>query len=330
MMQVASLPNTEGLAGMFAGISNGSVFCMGGANFPNLKPWQGGTKKWYDNIYILKNDNSWEELNQKMPMALGYGVAVSYQDAIIVAGGNNEKGHSEKVTAYQWNGTTLNIQHYPDLPIPLANMSGGLIGSLIVIVGGNESPVSAAKNNCYALDLENIHDGWIELPQIPGRERLLSVSAVYQKEFYVFSGETVDFDMALVKKRVILQDAYKITPIKIDNKWTGSWVKLAEMPRGCSAAASPMPVMNNGNMYLWGGVDADIALHKDPSTHPGISNDIYMYSAIKNNWYYLGKEAVYKSRVTLPVVFWDKQWLYISGEIKPAVRTNTIIAIKQY
>ena len=27
-----SLPNTEGMAGMFAGQSNGHLFCMGGAN----------------------------------------------------------------------------------------------------------------------------------------------------------------------------------------------------------------------------------------------------------------------------------------------------------
>lgn len=329
MKQVFNLPNTEGLAGMFAGISNGSVFCMGGANFPDLKPWQGGTKKWYDNIYFLQNGDSWKRLSQKMPMSLGYGISVSYQDVIIVVGGNNENGHSEKVTAYQWNGKDLNIQYYPSLPTPLANMSGGLVGSIIVVVGGNESPVSIATSNCYGLDLDNIHEGWFELPEIPGRERLLSVTAVYQKELYVFSGETVDLQKDNVKKRVILQDAYKLTPFKIDNKWTGTWNKLAEMPRGCSAAANPMPVMNNGDMFLWGGVDAEIALHKDPVTHPGIPNDLFVYSPLKNKWFNLGKEVEFNARVTLPVLFWNNQWLYISGEIKPAVRTNSIIAINQ-
>ncbi|HSF44549.1 MAG TPA: hypothetical protein VLA58_01020, partial [Chitinophagaceae bacterium] len=36
------LPDTEGMAGMFAGQSNGRLFCMGGANFPDKKPWEGG------------------------------------------------------------------------------------------------------------------------------------------------------------------------------------------------------------------------------------------------------------------------------------------------
>ena len=63
--EFASLPNTEGMAGMFAGISNGTLFCMGGANFPNLKPWQGGTKNWYEDIYMLNQGGSWQKIHQK-------------------------------------------------------------------------------------------------------------------------------------------------------------------------------------------------------------------------------------------------------------------------
>src|SRR6476620_4440358 len=84
------LPDTEGMAGMFAGQSNGKLFCMGGANFPNKKPWEGGKKTWYDDIYMLTDKNTWVKLDQKLPARLAYGIAVEYKDEIILVGGNDE------------------------------------------------------------------------------------------------------------------------------------------------------------------------------------------------------------------------------------------------
>jgi N-acetylneuraminic acid mutarotase len=62
-----ALPDTEGMAGMFAGKSNGKLFCMGGANFPDKKPWEGGKKVWYDEIFMFVDDQKWIRLDQKLP-----------------------------------------------------------------------------------------------------------------------------------------------------------------------------------------------------------------------------------------------------------------------
>ena len=35
---LSSIPDREGMAGMFAGVSGGALFCMGGANFPDKRP----------------------------------------------------------------------------------------------------------------------------------------------------------------------------------------------------------------------------------------------------------------------------------------------------
>ncbi|HLU88819.1 MAG TPA: hypothetical protein VKZ51_03230, partial [Cyclobacteriaceae bacterium] len=45
-----AIPDKEGFAGMYAGVSNGVLIGAGGANFPDKKPWEGGEKVWYDHI----------------------------------------------------------------------------------------------------------------------------------------------------------------------------------------------------------------------------------------------------------------------------------------
>jgi len=48
------LPDREGFAGSYAGVSGGALIVAGGANFPDKRPWEGGTKIWYDRIFVLE------------------------------------------------------------------------------------------------------------------------------------------------------------------------------------------------------------------------------------------------------------------------------------
>jgi N-acetylneuraminic acid mutarotase len=80
-------------------------------------------------------------------------------------------------------------------------------------------------------------------------------------------------------------------------------------------------------MVLWGGVDAKTALYTDLSTHPGISGEMFLYTPSNDTWKFVSIINTTNARVTLPVVKWNNQWLYISGEIRPAVRTNTVFGI---
>lgn len=324
-----ALPSKDGFAGMYAGVSNGTLFCMGGANFPDKKPWEGGAKKWYADIYMLRDGKEWVKIDQSLTMPSGYGVSVSYKNSIIIAGGSiSTTQHSAKVNAYKWNGAAMEITAYPNLPIPLANMAGTLAGHLIIIAGGINTPTSEALKKCYALDLENTRAGWFELPPFPGSGRNLPVCAASNGKFYLFGGETVKVT-GQGNKRYILQDAYSFTLRKANGHWTGIWKTLAPMPKGVSAAGSPLPVLKNGNIVFWGGVDAATALHTDPVTHPGIPQDIFLYSPAKNKWQYAGKQTDIPARVTLPIVLWNHQWVYINGEVRPGIRTNTVCAINE-
>ena len=41
--ELPELPNTVGLGGAFAGVSNGALIVAGGANFPNDPEWDNGS-----------------------------------------------------------------------------------------------------------------------------------------------------------------------------------------------------------------------------------------------------------------------------------------------
>jgi N-acetylneuraminic acid mutarotase len=321
------LPNTEGMAGMFAGQSGGKLFCMGGANFPDKKPWEGGKKVWYDEIYMLTDENKWVKLDQKLPGRLAYGIAVEYKDEIIVVGGNDESNFHKRVMGLRWNGSAFSFREYPSLPIPLASMAGALVNGLIIVAGGNSGFQDPPLLCCYALDLSNPDAGWAALPAWPGPARAQAVGGSYNGSFFLFSGEASGVETGGVKSRKILMDAYRLIPDKKNGTWTGIWEILPGMPKGASASANPVPVLDNGKFLFWGGVDAEATIQKDPKQHQGIGKRVFTYEAVTKTWIYNGVEEKFGSRVTLPSVLWKDQWLYISGEIKPGIRTPTIVSI---
>ena len=72
-----SIPDHEGFASPFAGVANGALVVAGGANFPGKRPWEGGTKIWYDSVFVLeKPDGAWKTAG-KLPRPIGYGVALT-------------------------------------------------------------------------------------------------------------------------------------------------------------------------------------------------------------------------------------------------------------
>lgn len=89
----------EGVAGAFAGYSNGTLVVVGGANFPGstdnyeagkLFAHQGCTKTWRNEIYTFA-DGKWENAG-KLATPLAYGVTIQNGDEIILVGGETTGG----------------------------------------------------------------------------------------------------------------------------------------------------------------------------------------------------------------------------------------------
>lgn len=324
--ELPALPDTVGRAGMFTGVSGGNLFCMGGANFPNGYPWEGGKKVWHNDIFMLDENNEWQLLGMTLPTRLAYGVSVSYDNQIIVVGGSDENNHYSHTLALAWNGAQLDKRELPQLPHSLANMAGALVGHVIVVIGGMEAPVSEPVNACYLLDLEQLELGWVKAPSFPGERRVFPVAASDGKSFFVFSGENTKRNAFGTDQRHILQDAYRFD-FDEHTKMSGTWCRLAAIPKGFSAGASPAPFIESGFFLLWGGVDRITALHTDASSHPGIPNDILNYYPDSDMWGLGAGVSLAPGRVTLTTVVYNGYTYYINGEVKPGIRTNRLIGV---
>lgn len=315
-----ALPDAEGMAGMFAGVSHGSLFSMGGANFPGKKPWEGGKKVWYADIFRYDGVR-WQRMVERMPTRLAYGVSVEYRGEVILVGGNDEAAFHAEVRGFRWSDGRLEWKDYPPLPFPLASMAGARVGSLIIVAGGNTGFTEPPLRSCYGLDLEDLAAGWFRLPDIPGLARTQPVAGSHDGAFYLFSGEAPGMDADGRKFRDLQKDAWRLRPVKSEGRWTGAWERLPDMPKAYSASANPVPVLKGGVFVFWGGVDAEISGHPDPAKHPGIGRKVMLYDALSSKWSHAGNVDLLDARVTLPSVRWKRRWVYVSGEIRPGVRT---------
>lgn len=325
------IPDATGFAGSFAGISNGALIVAGGANFPNDgAPWKpGSVKTWYDKVFVLeKFGRNWRE-GGHLPMPLGYGVSASVADGLIIAGGSNEHGHTDKVYKLSWQQETLQVDNLPSLPFPLANTSGAVAGHYLYIAGGLQAADSTATSSAFLqLDLHAIGQGWRQLPHWPGPSRMLAVAGAIDDRFYLFSGtQLVD------GKRQYLTDAYVYTLAE-------GWKILPPLPHSVVAAPSPAYATTDGQLLVVGGDDGVLAPKAGElkEQHPGFSDAILVYNTKENRWHTGGKIMTRKDAdaaeypnhsvwapVTTTLVQWDGKLVLPGGEVRPATRTPRVL-----
>ena len=331
--ELPPIPDKEGYAGMFAGVSNGQLICMGGANFPDEMPWKGGKKVWYDNIYLLsKKASSWKLVDKKLPRPLAYGVSVTYQNKIILVGGNNSEGYYSDVYSVEYNNGKVNITTLPSLPYPLANMTGTLVGNTIFIAGGDTSFTGTPIKIFLSLNLQNTSNNqkWVSLQPWPGAPRIQAVSASMHDNYFIFSGINLVKISDSINQRIILRDAYKFIPSLNKNEVIGGkWQPLSEMPRGVAAGPNPAPTFGMDHILFPGGLDSATAAYKDPSNFPGFVTDLLGYNAQSDTWINFGNLPAKSTRVTLPAVKWNQQWVFPNGEMGPGKRSAKVFTLSK-
>lgn len=107
----------EGIAGSFAGYSNGVLLAAGGANFPGAwKQFNGGqmfahkglSKTWRADIYA-EVKGKWIVAG-KLPAPMGYGSYIQLDDGVLVIGGELQGGAGSKdVFLMKWNGKSVDV-----------------------------------------------------------------------------------------------------------------------------------------------------------------------------------------------------------------------------
>lgn len=316
------LPEVRGVAGAFAGVSNGVLLVAGGANFPQGAPWEGGSKCWHDRVWVLEDPaGAWRDAG-RLPRPLAYGVAVTTGRGVLCIGGSDVERHHADCFLLRWEGGRLVTEALPALPRPLAEMAGARLGDTVLLAGGSEVPGgTSASNRLLALDLNRPGQGWSEREPLPGPGRILPVAAVADGALFIISGAALASDDAGRPVRTYLRDAWRYAP-------GAGWRAVAGPPRAAVGAPSPAPVAGGGQLLVIGGDDGSLAAFEPKSRHPGFSREVLAYDPGADRW---GAVAAlpdpFHAPVTTATAAWRSRTIIPSGEIRPAVRTPQVLAL---
>ncbi len=331
--ELPPLPDPIGVAGPFAGAHNDVLIVVGGANFPNGRPWHGAKKIWHDGIYVFDPVAEKWRLVGTMPYAVGYGVSITTDRGVVCIGGGNATRHFANVHLLRYRDNRVHVGAMPPLPVPLAFFCGARVGETIYVAGGTESPKSTlATKHFFALDMTNLDDGWRKLSPWPGDARLLATAGAIGDRFYLIGGAKLDPGKSIANKRIYLKDCYEY------NTAEKSWRKIADLPRPSVAAPSPAIPYGSEKLIVPGGDDAEYAFNPTIyDRHTGFPPHNYLYDAAANRWTIAGAfpkslgpdparnpNAGYWPVVTTAVVPWRNGYVIPTGEVRPGVRTPRV------
>jgi N-acetylneuraminic acid mutarotase len=334
--QESSIPDKTGFAGSYAGVSNGALLVAGGANFPdNKRPWTNGIKTWYDKIYILETPGGSWKIAGKLPKPSGYGASLSFRDGVICIGGGDMTTNYADVFMLTYKNGKIETAFLPSLPVPLINASAAMVNNSIFITGGLQTPGGITENGFYSLDLTHFPalTSWNTLSPFPGVSRMLATAGSQDGSFYIFGG------IQLVKNDEILERQYLKDCWKFNVK--EGWKRLADLPYPLAATPSPAYSADNRRLLLFGGDDGALAskVANLKDAHPGFRNEILGFNTITGGWVEMGKMPTVIKKdaeqnpngsiyapVTTSLVIWNRQVIIPGGEVRPAVRTNKVLA----
>jgi len=296
-----------GLAGVFTGDVGGMLIIAGGANFPNGLPEAGGKKVWWDDIYTYESTSGWRQYRGALGKRVAYGVSIVTKDGLLCIGGCDSSKCLTDVFMITIENSKPVIKVLPNLPVPLSNAAGALIGKKIYIAGGQESMEHPkATTNFLMLDMERLSSGWKRMKCWDGPARSFAVAAVqsngYDNCLYLFSGR--DYDGGSPWE--VLSDGYCYNPRV--NRWKRLDNKFPVM------AGTALPYGANHILIIGG--------HSAAPDFNG--NMMRLYHTITNTII-----DVPVDKVTIPVttsaVKGKDGFTIVSGEVSPGIRTPTLL-----
>lgn len=349
-----------GLAGAFTGVDQGVLIVAGGANFPAALPWEGGTKVYQDEVYILNPDTAWSIATTRLPSPIAYGATIPTRYGMLMLGGMDSESCFDKsyFLRYLPDSQRVFIQSAPDLPVPLANFAAAVVDGQLYIAGGQEQPNGPASQHFYVMDIRSDSSDWAwkSLPTWPGPPRAYCIAAAQSNGieplFYLFSGRDFGPDQPIQ----VLDDAYAFSPR------TQSWISLhtdstrfpvmagTVFPIGHSHLVFPsgadgrllekglslqaqidlikLQINASSNASLTDSLEtglkqAESALLAHLNEHPGFGNRVWMYHTLTGRLYE-GSQFPGSGSVTTTAVVWNGNVVIPSGEIRPGVRTAKV------
>ncbi|MEO9145437.1 MAG: hypothetical protein ABI237_07750 [Ginsengibacter sp.] len=339
-----------GFAGAINGVNNNVFIVAGGANFPDGLPWEGGKKKYSNEMYVLERKGNKYIWNKKtkstLPEPIAYCGNTSTAKGIVYVGGENENGISNKCFLLNWNAdrNCMNVKSLPDLPVALTNVSVTHIGETVYATGGDEAKNSS--NSFFRLDLNDSNAQWQTLPSLP--IALANATAIAQssgtggKEIFVIGGRSKNVSGISDLHNTV----FAFNPVR------QIWRKCADISDGktttnlsaaCGVAMGKNEILITGfdNGKVFHQIEtliAEIAIAKTPVEkqeltkekndlsihHKGFDKSILLYNTISNTWMKIS-ELPFPAHVTTTAVMWGNDMVISNGEIKPGIRTPNVM-----
>lgn len=334
-----------GVAGPVSGFTGNRLLIAGGANFPEQLPWKGGTKRYYDDVYLfdpVKQDFFTDTLSLKLPHPVAYAGSVTAGDQVFYAGGENEGGISNRVYGLRWTGTDLIAESFPDLPLGVTNASLQFYGNALYIAGGETA--NGTSDKIWRLSLEQPLSGWKQLSPMPhpaSHAVQLIVRRQGQDYLYMIGGRSKNSNGI----STIYKTVYAL------NLETLEWQQKEPLPYPLAAGSgvvTPGITTADNDLWLFGGDKGTIFNQIETliakasgledkardsligqknhlqETHPGFSKEVLKCHPDTGKWEIAG-EIPFTVPVTTAAVYREGKIYITSGEIKPGIRTPLII-----
>lgn len=322
---------SKGVSAAFAGRLGSRCIVAGGANFPVIPAADGGTKRYYDEVYYLTdNAKSWRRAKGALPYPVAYGASFTTAGSIICAGGITPDGPTNRVFALSIDGKGhITTDSMPPLPVTIDNAGAATIDNKLYIIGGNHNGNPSAS--AYVLDLDNLAAGWTLLASGLGTPLVTQPAATGCGRYLVsacgFAPRTPANPEPSIYSGINTLDT------------TDNAVFSETIPSGISLSGGTATALDNNRVLFTGGVNPDIFLQAlrqpapDYLTHPAEwyrFNDkliVFHTDGTTNNWSnpVSCPEAARAGAMAVP----DGQGgiLLIGGELKPGMRTNSVVRI---
>ncbi len=318
-------PLAPGMAGLMAGQHRGVLVAGGGANFPDRPPWEGGVKRMYDAIYVLRPGASAWQAAGHFATTRAYGATVSIPEGVLIAGGENETTVFQDTIILQWDGEAVRQVRGPELPHPVTCAAAAVVDGFVYLAGGYTAGTPRLSQSFFwRLRLGQRNATWEVLPSWSGPTRALAVAASAEGAFFLFSG----FGLRLAEGTqtpeaapgVYLRDAHRFDP-------ASGWSTLPDLPWSALAAPTPAPVLSGpGRILLLGGVDGRQTGHLPRGA--ALPNDILSFDLAERTWRHW-PEPWPVPVVCISAVEMEGGWIIPSGEVSAGRRTTDVVAWRE-
>ncbi|HAU54241.1 hypothetical protein ACR79N_05655 [Sphingobacterium siyangense] len=328
-----------GIAGPIAGVAAEYLLIGGGANFPDLAPWEGGAKRIQKQIFVYKKEQdklvfvAQDDLDE----GVAYGASLHLPNGLLVIGGEDSKGRTVtcRLLNVETDSKKIIETPFPELPVALSNMAAVRVEDRLFVAGGESK--DGVSDLVLQLDLHDLAKGWVTVGHLPYAVSHSQLLADKDQVLYLVGGRKAHSD----SPSALYNELWCSTDLGI------SWPKKADIP--FAAAAGTACILPDQGLWLLS-ADRGTTFHQvetlifdaqkepDPSkkqqliatknqlqiNHPGFGREIWRYDLSSKHWEKAG-ELPMNAPVTTTAVLWDDMIILPSGEIRAGIRSPHIL-----